>query len=256
MIPKTIHYCWFGNNPKPKTAEKCIKSWRKHCPDYEIIEWNETNFDLTDAPLFIRQAYEAKKWAFVTDYVRLWAVYNCGGLYFDTDIKLLKAPDALLPNTAFFARETGGRVATGLGFGGEKGSEIIKELMQTYESIPFILPDGSYDLTVCGARDTAVFEKNGYKKDEDVIQELSGFVVYPTEYFCTSVWNPKTENTYTVNYYSGSWRDPDEKAEYLRSFRKARRKHYFSMIIHFPNFILLKILGEKRYEKLKSVVKK
>ena len=88
MIPKTIHYCWFSCNPKPKLAEKCIKSWKKHCPDYEIIEWNEDNFDLSTAPLYVRQAYEAKKWAFVTDYVRLKLVYDYGGIYMDTDVEL------------------------------------------------------------------------------------------------------------------------------------------------------------------------
>ena len=95
MIPKVIHYCWFGGNPKPKLAEKCIKSWKKYCPDYEIIEWNEDNFDISAAPLYVRQAYEAKKWAFVTDYVRLEVVYNHGGVYLDTDVELLKSLDSL-----------------------------------------------------------------------------------------------------------------------------------------------------------------
>lgn len=105
MIPKKIHYCWFGGAPKTKLGMKCIKSWKKHCPDYEIIEWNEDNFDFSEAPLYVRQAYEAKKWAFVTDYVRLKVVYDNGGIYMDTDVKLKKILDPLLTNSAYFGFE-------------------------------------------------------------------------------------------------------------------------------------------------------
>ena len=95
MIPKIIHYCWFGRNPKPKLALKCIKSWKKYCPDYEIIEWNEDSFDIESAPLYVRQAYEAKKWAFVTDYVRLYAMTKFGGIYMDTDVEVIKPLDCI-----------------------------------------------------------------------------------------------------------------------------------------------------------------
>ena len=101
MIPKTIHYVWFGRNPKPDLAVKCINSWKKYCPDYEIIEWNEDNFNLDEAPLYVRQAYEAKKWAFVSDYVRLWAMTEFGGIYMDTDVEVLKPLDRFLQNEAF-----------------------------------------------------------------------------------------------------------------------------------------------------------
>ena len=101
MIPKTIHYCWFGGNPLPPLAVKCIKSWKKYCPDYEIIEWSEKNFDVSSAPLYVRQAYEAKKWAFVTDYVRLYAMTTCGGVYMDTDVELVKPIDTYLSHEAF-----------------------------------------------------------------------------------------------------------------------------------------------------------
>ena len=105
MIPKIIHYCWFGRNPKPKLAEKCIKSWKKYCPEYEIIEWNEDNYDLSSAPLYVRQAYEAKRWAFVTDYIRLQVIYENGGIYLDTDVELRKSLDPLLVHQAYFGFE-------------------------------------------------------------------------------------------------------------------------------------------------------
>ena len=130
MIPKIIHYCWFGRNPKPELAVKCIKSWKKRCPDYEIIEWNEDNFDISSCPLYVRQAYEAKKWAFVSDYVRLKVVYDEGGVYLDTDVELKKGLDALLAYDAYFGFEDGTHVNTGLGFGAVKGAPILKEMMQ------------------------------------------------------------------------------------------------------------------------------
>ena len=117
MIPKIIHYCWFGYGPKPKLAEKCIRSWKKYCPDYQIIEWNENNFDISACPLYVRQAYEARKWAFVTDYVRLKVIYENGGIYMDTDVELKKNLDNLLPYNAYFGFENYWVIATGLGFG-------------------------------------------------------------------------------------------------------------------------------------------
>lgn len=105
-VPKIIHYCWFGGNPKPKLAEKCIKSWKKFCPDYQIIEWNEENFDVSAAPEYVRQAYAAKRWAFVTDYVRLKAMTEMGGIYMDTDVELVKPLTPFLAHDAFAGFET------------------------------------------------------------------------------------------------------------------------------------------------------
>ena len=255
MIPKTIHYCWFGYNPKPRLAKKCIRSWKRFCPDYEIIEWNERNYDLSSAPLFVRQAYEAGKWAFVTDYVRLWTVYNFGGLYFDTDIRLIRIPDELLKNKAFFAYEQGGRIATGLGFGAEKGTGILRELMSTYENIPFVLNDGTCDLTVCGARDTEIFRKYGFES-KDEFQNIYGAIIYPSEYFCTSIWNPKTDNTYTFSEYSGSWRNPKDVKKDKRELRIQKCRMVAHFIIHFPNKLIQRLIGKNKYEKLKKTLKK
>ena len=116
MIPKIIHYCWFGSNPLSETAQECIASWRKYCPDYEIKEWNENNFDLNCCN-FVKEAYEAKKWAFVRDVARLKIIYEEGEIYLDTDVQVVKSFDDLLNNQCFLGEETSGCIKTGLGFG-------------------------------------------------------------------------------------------------------------------------------------------
>ena len=122
-IPKVLHYCWFGGAPKPKNIQNCIRSWKKYCPDYEIIEWNEQNFDVSQS-LYTRQAYDARRWAFVADYARLKILYEQGGIYMDTDVELLRSLDDLLVYPAFFGFQHNNEVATGLGFGAEARSPV------------------------------------------------------------------------------------------------------------------------------------
>ena len=124
MIPKKIHYCWFGNNPLPESVQRCIESWKKYCPGYEIIEWNEGNYNINKIP-FIEKAYKEKKYAFVSDYARLDIIYNEGGIYLDTDVELIKNIDPLLEHSCFLALESCGAVATGLGFGSIKKHSFI-----------------------------------------------------------------------------------------------------------------------------------
>ena len=126
-IPKVIHYCWFGDKELPKLAKKCIKSWNKYCPDYKIVCWTEDNFDVT-CNRYVHEAYKAKKWAFVSDYVRLKVVYDNGGIYLDTDVELIKPIDDLIENSGFMGFDEKGIIATGLGFGAEAGNKIIYEL--------------------------------------------------------------------------------------------------------------------------------
>lgn len=145
-IPKVLHYCWFGGAPKPKNIQNCIRSWKKYCPDYEIIEWNEQNFDVSQS-LYTRQAYDARRWAFVADYARLKILYEQGGIYMDTDVELLRPLDDLLAYPAFFGFQHNNEVATGLSFGAEAHSPVVKALLDDYDSLPFLLPDGSCDLT-------------------------------------------------------------------------------------------------------------
>ena len=253
MIPKTIHYCWFGRNPKPKLAEKCIRSWKKYCPDYEIIEWNEDNFNLSTAPLYVRQAYEAKKWAFVTDYVRLKLVYDYGGIYMDTDVELLKNLDFLLPNYAYFGFEYSSFVNTGLGFGAVKGLPILKEMMDDYEDIPFVLPGGDYDETMCIHRNFNVFLRHGLiQKDTRQILE-EGILILPSTYLCPKAYNDlrrkKAKETISIHWYAASWLTKEQ----VKLDRDSYRKDY---IMHLPNRMLRKVLGYECYERLKKRLKK
>lgn len=134
MIPKRIHYCWFGRGEKPKLAQKCIARWKKHCPDYEIIEWNEDNFDISSHP-YARFCYEQKKWAFLSDYIRLVVVEQYGGIYFDTDVELLKNLDGLLHHEAFYGFENNSHVNTGQGFGSETHHPTVKAMLGEYQQL-------------------------------------------------------------------------------------------------------------------------
>lgn len=256
MIPKTIHYCWFGGNSKPKLAKKCIRSWKKFCRGYQIIEWNEGNYDLSAAPLYVRQAYEAKKWAFVTDYVRLQVVYEHGGVYFDTDVELRRPLDDLLLHRAYFGFEDGVYINTGLGFGAEKGMPILRELMDDYRNIPFVLPDGSPDLKACPVRNTEIFLRRGLKQD-DSRQLLDGdILILPSNMLCPLDYHlrPKagSENAYSVHWFSASWYSREEQLARSKWLAAERRDR----LIHTPNRLVRKLMGDGRYEKLKRLLKR
>lgn len=207
MIPKKIHYCWFGGNPKSKLIKKCIKSWKKHCPDYEIIEWNENNFDVNCCD-YVKEAFEAKKWAFLTDYARLWILYNHGGIYLDTDVELIKPIDDLLKLDGFMGFDEKGIVATGLGFGAQKGNKIVSEFLKDYDNIPFALPDGSYDLTPCPDRNTESLKRLGMDVNNKN-QKFMDMTFLPSEFLCPMDYytgkKTITENTYSIHHYSASW---------------------------------------------------
>ena len=206
-IPKVIHYCWFGKGEMPDLAKKCIKSWKKYCPDYEIICWNEDNFDVTKNR-YTREAYAAKKWAFVTDVVRLQVVYERGGIYLDTDVELIKSLDGLLDANGFMGFDEKGIVATGLGFGAEKGNRIIGEFLKEYADIPFVLEDGSCDMTPCPDRNTATLKRLGMDT-QNTDQTFMDMVFLPQEYLCPKgfydLFAHKTKNTYSIHHYVASW---------------------------------------------------
>lgn len=215
MIPKTIHYCWFGHTPKPALFQRCINSWRKYCPDYQIIEWNEDNFDI-NCNAYVREAYEAKKWAFVTDYARLWVVYNHGGIYLDTDVELVKPLDDLLEKSAYFGFEDSVSVNTGLGFGAKRSNTVIECMMKDYSDIHFLKSDGSYDTTPCPIRNTkAIAHLLVDKKMIGNTVEIDGAVIYPPEYFCPLEANgvnlKKTKNTHSIHWFSATWLSEDEQ---------------------------------------------
>lgn len=212
MIPKTIHYCWFGKNPKSDLIIKCIESWKKFCPDYEIIEWNEENYDVC-ATEYTKMAYADKRYAHVTDYARLKIVYENGGIYLDTDVELIAPLDKFLEEKVFFAMQNPGEVASGLGFGGEKGAEIFAELMKNYEEKKYDT-NSKFVAETCVETDKPVFLSRGLK-EENAVQNLGEVTVYSTEYF-----NPKnfetgkiamTKNTVSIHHYFRSWHDRCEK---------------------------------------------
>ncbi len=209
MIPKVIHYCWFGGNPLPDDAIKCIDSWKKYCPDYEIKEWNESNFDL-NACLYVKQAYEAKKWAFVSDYARFWILFHYGGLYFDTDVEIIRSIDNLLLAGGFMGVEKGGSmIAPGLGIAFEKGDKICSEIKEYYERSVYIDEDGVVNNKIVLDFATEILQKHGYEENVSEIQKIDDILIYPAEYFCPVDYKTgvleKTDNTYTIHWYSGSW---------------------------------------------------
>ena len=211
MIPKTIHYCWFGGQPLPNEFKKYIDSWKKYCPDYEIIEWNESNYDVNKCD-FIREAYKQKKWAFVSDYARLDIIYNYGGIYLDTDVEVVKRLDGLLKNDAFMGFEKSGYVATGLGFGAKKGNMIIKENLLYYQNIHFT--DEKINEIACPIITTNILMNYGLVKNDNKTQKLDDILICSSDYFCpkdskTGVIS-LTSNTYTIHHYSGTWLSEDD----------------------------------------------
>ena len=208
-IPKLIHYCWFGGSELSAMAEKCISSWKKYFPDYEIIQWNESNFDITQNQ-YIRDAYKEKKWAHVSDFARLAVLYEYGGIYFDTDVEVIKSFDSLLLHGPFcgFERE-GSNIALGLGFGVEKHNPIIKEILDSYSQSSFYDDKGNIECyNTIVVRTTKVFLKHGLR-NEDITQSIDGFNVYPKEYFNPMCYETGklyiSENTYSIHWYEGTW---------------------------------------------------
>lgn len=247
----------------PKLAHKCIKSWKKYCPDYEIIEWNEDNYDLSSAPLYVRQAYEAKKWAFVTDYVRLHVVYEHGGIYLDTDVELVKRLEPLLCHQAYFGFEDGMHIATGLGFGAIKGAPILQELMDDYQDIPFIKSEGSYDLRPCPRRNTEAFLRHGLRQDNSK-QVLDGkILILPSVYLCPISYftgeRKRSLKTVSIHWFSASWQTEDQREktkQMAKEMKRLRWRGKVSDYMHTPQRTALKLLGESRYGKLKKLFKK
>lgn len=213
MIPKIIHYCWFGGNPLPASALKCIESWRKYCPDYEIKEWNESNYDVNKIR-YSSQAYQAKKYAFVSDYARFDILYQWGGLYFDTDVEVIRPIDDILAKGAFLGLETSETVNPGLGMAVSPNDPLYAEILQCYEKLDFIKSNGKMDLTTVVTLVTGILKKHGFAKGNR-IQTVKSITVYPIDYF-----NPKdqrtgiitvTNNTYTIHHFDASWSLPLRK---------------------------------------------
>jgi len=216
MIPKKIHYFWFGGNPLNEMGVKCLESWKKFFPDYEIIEWNESNFDIHCCK-YVEQAYEAKKWAFVSDYARFIVLYEQGGVYFDTDVEAIKNFDDIIAMGSFMGCENRVSaenpelsVAPGLGLAFEAGHPFLRELIDDYHKSSFVNEDGTLDLTTIVERTTRLLREHGLE-DKNEIQTVAGITIYPVDYFCpidmTSHRLIITENTRSIHHYAASWVD-------------------------------------------------
>ena len=194
MIPKTIHYCWFGGNPKPEIIEKCIASWKRYCPDWEILEWNESNYDVSTYP-YVQEAYEAKKWAFVSDVVRLDVVFRSGGVYLDTDVELFQNIDYLRECDAFFAFETNRNINTGIGFGSVANHPAVNAMLSYYKDRHFCA-SGKLDMTPCPAKNTEAlvatyseFRRNGVHQCFNHVIVLSGDdYAKVAKHYSTGLW--------------------------------------------------------------------
>lgn len=239
MIPKIIHYCWFGRNPLPESAQKCIASWKKFLPDYEIKEWNEDNFDVNIIP-YTKEAYEAKKYAFVSDYARFWILYRYGGLYFDTDVEVIKPLDDIVERGAFMGIEmpsvngTLPLVNPGLGIGATPQMDFYKMVLDAYAGFHFLNADGSLDQKTVVSYTTEILQREGLQPTND-IQEVANIWIYPVDYF-----NPFndltgkldiTANTRSIHWYSKTWNNQNPLRQWL-----SRMSHrIFGMRLH--NFI-------------------
>lgn len=240
MIPKILHYCWFGGKPLPMEAKKMIDTWKKNCPDYEIKGWNESNFDINCCS-YVREAYDSKKWAFITDYVRLKVIFDYGGIYMDTDVEVCKNLDELLKWDAFSGYESDKDIPTGT-IGSVAGNEWIGYLLSYYDQRHFILEDGSLDLTTNVTTITKMTcEKYDLKLDNKFKIFGNNMCLYPFEYLCAKRHSDgtihATENTYTIHHFAGSWVP-------LRQQIKHRIK-----------LILILVIGEKNLTFIKKLIK-
>lgn len=219
MIPKIIHYCWFGKNPLPKSAVRCIKSWKKYLPDYEIKEWNEDNFDINIIP-YTTEAYQAKKYAFVSDYARFWILYKYGGLYFDTDVEVIRNMDHIIANGPFMGFEQPSEddkhgeagdecyVNPGLGLGATPGMDLYKDMLDYYQNLHFHGADNLVLIETVVTHMTAVLTQKGLIANNKC-QQVCGVWIYPWIVFCPKSYHTQkryiSEDTVSIHHYSDSW---------------------------------------------------
>ena len=232
QIPKVIHYCWFGDDAMPQKAIDCINSWKKYCPDYEIVKWDESSFDINKYQ-FAKEAYENKKWAFVADIARLDIIYNNGGIYLDTDVEIIKNIDELLKYDFYIGFESDEYVNTGLGFGAKKNSKIILENLKKYENISFSNTE-NISSVACPIITSNLLKEKGFKMNNS-LQIVNNCALFPKDYFCPMDYNTGavdiTNNTFSIHHYIASWKNNEEK-----------KRHEIEIKL---NKIFFKIFGKK-----------
>lgn len=239
-IPKIVHYCWFGNGEKPDNIKVYIETWKAKMPEYTFMEWNEQNFDVENSIPYVRQAYEAKKYAFVSDYARIQALYQHGGIYFDTDIEVKKPFEEFLEDKSMVLGFESERSLLTAFIAVEKEHPYMREFLESYRERNFLKEDGSYDMLVINEGFSALMERKGVDLDRNEYQELPGdIVIYPEEYFCgfdVNNWHESiTDKTCTVHYMNSSW---------VSGKQGMKRKIIYT---------LQKILGYKNYDRLKEI---
>lgn len=248
MIPKKIHYCWFGGNELPTSALKCINSWKKFFPEYEIIQWNEKNYDVKKNN-YIKEAYEAQKYAFVSDYARFDVLHQYGGLYFDTDVEIVASFEDIIANGSYMGCEVDGNnsenfcilINPGLGMAAPARLTIYKEILDYYDKQKFYDDNGAINTTTVVTRITQILKARGLKNTAD-IQHIQQITIYPKEYFNPRNNNTgelqRTKNTHSIHWYAQSW------VSY-----KERVRSKITRPIH-------RIFGEKCFEQLKKIYHK
>lgn len=223
IVPRKIHYFWFGRKAIPKQFQKNIESWERTCPDYEIVRWDESNYDYRKNP-YMRQAYESEKWGFVPDYARLDVINTYGGIYLDTDVELIKPLDDLLQFKLFCGFEDLKMVNFGLGFGGTAENVILQEMMELYEEIDFIKPDKTMNLIPSPAYQTKILAKHGLIRNGNS-QYHEDFVAFSSEFFSpinAYGFGGITENTFSIHQYAATWFDVEQKAQKDRMLKPVK----------------------------------
>lgn len=228
MIPKIIHYCWFGGKPKPQKVLEYIETWKKFLPDFEIKEWNESNFDISQCQ-FVKEAYESKKYAFVADYTRLYVLYKYGGIYFDTDVEVLKSFVNFENFDMFMGLEMDGQVGTSV-IGAKPSHKLIKEFLDYYKSKAFINKDGSLDRTPNTVIISQILKEHNIGLENRCVV-IDNIGIFSKDYFSpVNIFTGKlkiTDNTHSIHHFSGSWQTPKEKfIVFIKTFIRRIIKKY------------------------------
>lgn len=245
-IPQIIHYCWFGRNKKSGLIQQCIKSWGNVLPEYTIKEWNEDSFDVHICP-YVEEAYNAQKWAFVSDYARLWALYNYGGVYLDTDVQVLKSFNCFLSNEAFTGYETKDTPVTAV-MGAKKGNQTIKLFLDYYKDKNFVLQDGKYNTVTNTVIITEQLKALGMNPNGRK-QNINGLTIYPQIFFCPNnfsrIWNKPSPKSYSIHHFDQSWRAKDANHTTIHG----RIKRYLVGIIRNS-------IGSQRFFAINTTIKR
>ena len=257
MIPKIIHYCWFGRGEMPPLMKRCLKSWKKYCPNWEVVLWNEDNFDVTST-LWTKQAYEAGKYAFVSDYVRLKVLYEQGGVYMDTDVELVQSIDCFLEHEAFSGFESMEALQTGI-IGAVRSHPIIARWLEYYKDRAYF-HEGKSEMVPNVAFVTEDMKTHGLQMN-DTLQNIDGMVIYPQTWFCPlsliEVEKKITTNTHAIHHFTSTWRTEKARKDFART-KRHQTKWYRALIWlrYLPNRSVRKIFGDKSVDAIKQKMKK